>query len=70
VTRGTSSLVIAADIFLFYKGKLRDFVKIASEFIGCMFFVQDFSEKNLAALCVVITELRLFQEMNLQNRAL
>jgi hypothetical protein len=27
ITRGASSFVIAADIFLFYKGKLRDFKK-------------------------------------------
>ena len=38
MTRGASSFVIAADIFLFYKGKLRDFVKIASELTGCTFF--------------------------------
>ncbi len=58
MTRGTSSLVIAADIFLFYKGKLRDFVKIAPEFIGCTFFVQDFSEKNLLACLLIITKVR------------
>jgi hypothetical protein len=52
MTRGTSSLVIADEIFLLYRGKLRDFVKIASEFTGCAFFGTSFFKEKLGrAIC-------------------
>jgi hypothetical protein len=58
MTRGIISLVIVADIFHLYISKSCDFYKIAPEFMGRTFFVQDFSEKNLAAFYVIIDKLR------------